>query len=108
MFDKLLLRNDSGEFKIMFDWIEHTVPSGKFEAEANLGYFIVSTASKWWIPVVRISEPLAPGIVRRTDPIVSKNTEIVESLNDVATEDNEDIIVEKTIESHKAKKSSKK
>ena len=110
MFDKLLLRNDSGEFKIMFDGIEHTVPAGKFEAEASLWYFIVSTAAKWWIPVVRISEPLAPGIVRKTDPIVSKNTEIVENLNDVVSDEEitEEKSTEKAVESPKVTKTSKK
>lgn len=110
MFDKLLLRNDGGEFKITFDGIEHTVPAGKFEAEANLWYFIVSTAAKWWIPLVRVSEPLAPGIVRKNDPIVSKNTEIVENLSDVVSNEEtiDEPVVEETVDAPKMKKSTKK
>jgi len=59
---------------------------------------------------VRVSEPLAPGIVRKTDPIVSKNTEIVENLSDVVSNEEtiDEAVVEETTEAPKVKKSTKK
>lgn len=75
MFDKLVLINKGAAFNVTFNWEDFLVPSGKFEAEATLGYFIVYTATKWWMDVKRVSEPIAPRIETTIEPIIEPITE---------------------------------
>lgn len=70
MFDKLVLENRGAAFNVTFNGEDYLVPSGKFEAEATLGYFIVYTSNKWWMDVKRVSLPIPPRIESVIEPVI--------------------------------------
>ena len=102
MYNKLVLENKSEEFKITFDWNEHTVPSGKFEAEETLGHFITAQASKWWFDVKRISIPEAPKVTK-IEPVI-KEVEETEPVEETKKETKEETKTEVKEEKKEEKK----
>lgn len=62
MFNKLILNNSGEPFEITFVGATHQIPSGKFEAEATLGEFILSIARKWKKDVKKLGVPEEPKV----------------------------------------------
>lgn len=85
MFNKLVLENLDQPFDITFVWADHTIPTGKFEAEQTLGEFILQVSSKWGKNVKRVGQPVAPKIEAITEiaPIQEPVEEVKEEVKEV-------------------------
>lgn len=78
MYNKLVLKNSDKEFTVKFDWVDHNIPSGMFEAEETLGNFIYGQARRWWINVTIETRPEAPGVkeIKEIKEIKEEDVEI--------------------------------
>ncbi len=62
MYKKLTLENLGKEFVVTHNGKNHTIPSGKFETEMDLGNFIMIKAREFGFSVNTLTQPEEPKV----------------------------------------------